>query len=83
MTKIRLTRRTNALGEREYHYETAAHRYITFRRDEWWVTEIYALERVGVMDPPLMVRGRFVDSLVDVTLKGIREEIALDVEKRS
>lgn len=85
-TKISLTRRTNALGEREYHYETATHRYITAQRDGrkgWWVTRIYKLKRVGTMEPALMVRGDYVTDLLNTTLANARTKIGQDAERRT
>lgn len=85
MTKIRLTRETNALGERVYRFESNTHRYVTSRLDDrgvWWVTKIYTLKRVGVMNPPLMIGDRYVGSLCNLTLADAREEISQDVEKR-
>lgn len=85
-TKISFTRRTNALGEREYHYETDTHRYITTQRDGrkgWWVTKIYNLERVGMAEPALMVRGKYVTDLLNITLAEARTEIGQDAERRA
>lgn len=81
--KIKFTRAKNLLGETIYLWENDTHRYVTFQENGWWLSEVYILERVGLAEPPLMVRGRQVDVLMDLTLKGVREEIVLDVEKRS
>lgn len=79
-TKIKFTLHRNLLDILERHYETSTHRYITFQRDGWWVTDIYLLERVGTLDPPLMVRGKHVDYLLNVTLEEARTEIAEKVK---
>src|ERR1044072_9721770 len=83
MSKITFTRSRNLSGQIEYLCETATHRYVTYKSDSWWVTDIWTLERVGIMDPPLMIGRKKVGYLMTLLLSETREEIAQDVERRS
>jgi hypothetical protein len=90
MSEITFTRRKNALGQTEYHYETETLRFIvrpsarTGRGFHYkWEVMVWTLKTVGTMEPILKIRDSHLTSIGASTLDEAREDIAGYLERRA